>query len=61
MDFGQVAYVSFMKRAIRMQTTALYMQPIPYAHLQVCRVTSKPKANGERNEEMMNPIVQMLS
>lgn len=38
-----------------------YIDPIPYAHLQVVRATRKPKANGDRNGEMMNPIVQMLS
>ena len=37
------------------------MDPMPYAHLQDVRATKKPNANGERNGEMMKPIVQILS
>lgn len=44
-----------------MTTTAEYMLPIPYDHLQFSRATRKPKAKGDRNGETMKPVVQMLS
>lgn len=37
------------------------MAPIPYAHLQLARATRKPNAKGERNGEIMNPMVHTLS
>ena len=49
-----------MKNMINITTIAEYMDPMPYAHRHDVRATRKPNAKGERNGEMMKPIVQML-
>jgi hypothetical protein len=50
-----------MKNMIRITTIAEYMDPMPYAHRHDVRATKNPKTNGERNGEMMKPMVQILS
>jgi hypothetical protein len=50
-----------MKKMIKTTTMAPYMDPIPYAHRHDVRATRKPKAKGERNGDMMKPMVQKLS
>ena len=50
-----------MKNTIRVTTITEYMDPMPYAHRHDVRATKKPNANGERNGDMMKPMVQILS
>ena len=49
-----------MKNTIRITTITEYMDPMPYAHRHDVRATKKPNANGERNGDMMKPMVQIL-
>jgi len=57
----QTAHVSSMKKTIRSTTKAEYIDPMPYAHLQLARATKKPKAKGDKKGETIKPIVHMFS
>jgi hypothetical protein len=50
-----------MKKMIRVRTIAEYIAPMPYAQRQVVWATKKPNANGDKNGDMIKPIVQTLS
>jgi len=56
-----VAYVSRPKKAIRKRTNVLYIDAIPYDHLQLVLAMRNPNAKGEREAEMRKPRAQILS